>query len=256
VDVDLDMEGADAGTRPAKSEQTRALILETALRLFRENGYDGTTMRAIAREAGVSVGNAYYYFASKDHLVQGFYDRLAEDHRERFRDAVAGLTDFRARLQATLETWFDVAEPYHEFSAQLFKNAADPNSPLSPFSAQSAPARDAVIALYTDVLAGSDAKVDAELAALLPELLWLYHLGIVVYWVYDRSPGAERTRRLLVRCTALVARLVSLSRFKLLRPVVREVSDLLSEFFLKPGRPVEPVEPVGLVEPAGPVTPE
>src|SRR5882724_3131030 len=61
-----------------KSEQTRTLILETALRLFRERGYDRTTMRAIADEAGVSVGNAYYYFSSKEHLIQGFYDRMQE----------------------------------------------------------------------------------------------------------------------------------------------------------------------------------
>ena len=226
------MDEVERQARPAKSEQTRTLILETALRLFQENGYDGTTMRAIAKEAGVSVGNAYYYFASKEHLVQGFYDRMADDHRDRFRDAVAGRSDFRERLQATLETWLDVAAPYHEFSAQLFKNAADPNSPLSPFSQESAPAREAMFEIYADVLTGSDAKVDAELARMLPELLWLYHLGIVLYWVYDRSPGAERTRRLVARCTVLVARLVSLSRFKLLRPLVREVKDLLNEFLL------------------------
>ena len=52
--------------KTGKSEQTRALILETAMRLFQERGYDKTTMRAIAQEAGVSVGNAYYYFASKE----------------------------------------------------------------------------------------------------------------------------------------------------------------------------------------------
>ena len=226
------MDELEQQARPAKSEQTRRLILETALRLFQENGYDRTTMRAIAKEAGVSVGNAYYYFASKEHLVQGFYDRMAEDHRERFRDAVAGRRYFRERLQATLETWLDVAAAYHEFSAPLFRNAADPSSPLSPFSAESAPAREAMLEIYSDVLTGSDAKVDAELAAMLPELLWLYHLGIVVYWVYDRSPGAERTGRLVVRCTALVARLVTLSRFKLLRPMVRETKDLLNEFLL------------------------
>ena len=44
------------------------------MRLFREQGYEQTTMRAIAREAGVSVGNAYYYFASKEHLIEAFYE--------------------------------------------------------------------------------------------------------------------------------------------------------------------------------------
>ena len=65
-------ESGDQPTPPARrarGEQTRQLILETALRLFRERGYAETTMRAIAKEAGVAVGNAYYYFDSKEHLI-------------------------------------------------------------------------------------------------------------------------------------------------------------------------------------------
>jgi AcrR family transcriptional regulator len=225
-----------SGTGTSKSEQTRSLILETALRLFRERGYDRTTMRAIAEEAGVSVGNAYYYFASKEHLVQGFYDLIAEEHGRQLPAALAGKRELGDRLRTALEVWMVIAAPYHEFAAQLFKNAADPASPLSPFSAESGPARDAVIDLYRDVLAGSDAKLDRDLAAMLPELLWLYHMGIVLYWVYDRSPNAERTTRLVVRATAVVARLVALSRFKILRPLVREAKDLLSEFVLVQSR--------------------
>lgn len=61
--------GGRARPKTGKSEQTRALILQTAMRLFRERGYDRTTMRAIAQEAGVSVGNAYYYFESKEKLL-------------------------------------------------------------------------------------------------------------------------------------------------------------------------------------------
>src|SRR5579859_7942725 len=117
-------------SRAPKSEQTRALILETALRLFRERGYDRTTMRAIAEEAGVSVGNAYYYFASKEHLVQGFYDLIAAEHRRQLPAFLAGKRDFGDRMRTTLEVWLTIAAPYHEFAAQLFKNAADPASPL------------------------------------------------------------------------------------------------------------------------------
>ena len=70
-------------TKAVKSEQTRRLIVETALRLFRERGYEATTMRAIATEAGVSVGNAYYYFASKEALIQAYYDRAQAEHAGR-----------------------------------------------------------------------------------------------------------------------------------------------------------------------------
>ena len=62
------------------SDDTKALVRSTALRLFRERGYAATTMRAIAQEAGVATGNAYYHFASKDHLVQELYLDVTREH--------------------------------------------------------------------------------------------------------------------------------------------------------------------------------
>ena len=73
------------------SDDTKALVRSTALRLFRERGYAATTMRAIAQEAGVATGNAYYHFASKDHLVQELYlDVTREQAAAARRGAGAG----------------------------------------------------------------------------------------------------------------------------------------------------------------------
>jgi AcrR family transcriptional regulator len=47
-------------------------------------------MRAIAKEAGVAVGNAYYYFDSKEHLIQGFYDRNQAAHRAAAEPVLTG----------------------------------------------------------------------------------------------------------------------------------------------------------------------
>ncbi|WP_411081966.1 TetR/AcrR family transcriptional regulator [Streptomyces sp. cmx-18-6] len=218
------------GGKAAKSEQTRTLILETALRLFAERGYDRTTMRAIAQEAGVSVGNAYYYFSSKEHLVQGFYDRIAGEHAAAVRPVLADEEELADRIRGVLLIWLDVAEPYHRFAAQFFKNAADPDSPLSPFSDESAAAREAAISVHRETLAGSSTKSDPELAPLLPELLWLMQMGLVLFWVYDRSRGAERSRRLVERTAPIAARAIALSRFRVLRPLVRQVHALLVEF--------------------------
>ncbi|WP_433402246.1 TetR/AcrR family transcriptional regulator [Streptomyces sp. CA-146814] len=216
--------------KAAKSEQTRTLILETALRLFAERGYDKTTMRAIAQEAGVSTGNAYYYFSSKEHLVQGFYDRIAGEHAAAVRPVLADEAELAGRIRGVLLVWLEVAEPYHRFAAQFFKNAADPDSPLSPFSDESVAARDGAIAIHRQALAGSDTKSDPELSPLLPELLWLMQMGLVLFWVYDRSPGAERSRRLVERTAPIAARAIGLSRFRVLRPLVRQVHALLVEF--------------------------
>src|SRR5262249_8405751 len=133
VSVPAKNDPADEGATPTKSEQTRALILETAMRPFQEPRYDKTTMRAIAKEGGVSVGNPDYYFEGKEHLIQGFYDRIAAEHREAVRSVLERETDLERRLAGVLQAWLDIATPYHEFAVQFFKNAADPDSPLSPF---------------------------------------------------------------------------------------------------------------------------
>ncbi len=218
-----------AVVRTPKSEATRTLIVETALRLFQENGYDKTTMRAIAKEAGVSVGNAYYYFSSKEQLVQGFYDRITQLHDEACAEILTSEKDFAKRLRAVLVAWLEVAAPYHEFGRQFFVNAADPDSPLSPFSTESSPARDAQIALFRRVLEGSTAKVDPELRPELPELLWLYEMGVVLFWVHDRSPDCRRTRMLVDRTVPLLDRVIGLSRLRLLRPVTREIVQLIGD---------------------------
>ncbi|MET7730954.1 TetR family transcriptional regulator [Streptomyces sp. NPDC005402] len=230
-------DGPDEGDIPGKSEQTtkseqtRALILETAMRLFQERGYDKTTMRAIAQEAGVSVGNAYYYFAGKEHLIQGFYDRIAAEHQVAVREVLARESDLEARLAGVLKVWLDIAQPYHEFAVQFFKNAADPDSPLSPFSPESEHARVEAIAVHREVLRGATrTKVPEELRDILPELMWLSQMGLVLYWIFDRTEGRERSYRLAERGARLTARGVSLARFRVLRPLVREVHELFTDF--------------------------
>ncbi|GHA14615.1 TetR family transcriptional regulator [Streptomyces tauricus] len=223
-------EGPGAPRTPAKSEQTRALILETAMRLFQERGYEKTTMRAIAKEAGVSVGNAYYYFAGKEHLIQGFYDRMAVEHRAAVREVLDHERDLEKRIAGVLKAWLDVATPYHEFAVQFFKNAADPDSPLSPFSPESEHARVEAIGVCGEVLSGSKAKIPEELREVLPELLWLSQMGLVLYWIFDRTEGRERSYRLAERGARLTSLGVSLARFRVLRPLVREVHELFTDF--------------------------
>ncbi|MFF4401504.1 TetR/AcrR family transcriptional regulator [Streptomyces sp. NPDC001480] len=63
-------------------DRTRQLasqeILETALRLFTEQGYDETTIAQIAREAGVSQRTLFRYFGTKEDLLGGAQDRFGQ----------------------------------------------------------------------------------------------------------------------------------------------------------------------------------
>jgi len=214
---------AESEGRTPKAAQTRAHILQAALALFRERGYDGTTMRAVAQAAGVSVGNAYYHFESKEHLIQAYYDQVRDQLAEAAAPILEEERTLRKRLLRVLETQLDIIEPHHEFAGALFRTAADPSSPLSPFSPASAPVRQASTRLFTEVVDGSSAKVDPQLREELPHLLWLYHMGIVLFWVHDRSPGAQRTRELVERTVAVIDRLVKLARVPGLGPVVKQL---------------------------------
>lgn len=212
-----------------KAARTRSGIIDAALQLFREQGYEATTMRAIATAAGVSLGSAYYYFDSKQHLIQAFYDRTQLEHAAAARPAIEGEADLARRIMGVVETWLTIMEPYRAFAGTFFQNAADPNSPLSPFSPESATARELSIELWRNVIDGSDAKISKALKPWLPELLWLYFMGLVLFWVHDPSSEAARTRVVASRTIPLVVRIIGLARLPVLRPVLGELTALMQD---------------------------
>lgn len=212
-----------------KAQQTRAAILVASLELFRERGYDSTTMRAIAEHAGVALGNAYYYFNSKEHLIQAFYGRTHQEHVKACELILAQEIDLRARLLGVLRAKIATLEPYHQFAGKLFKTAADPHSPLNPFSDESDPTRQQSMALFAQVVTGSTARLPKDLLKELPFMLWLYHMGIILFWIHDSSPRRARTHRLIDRTVDIIARLIALAGNPLMRPLRKSAIRLMSE---------------------------
>ena len=223
------MKSAKTSTKTAKGEQTKALILNTALEMLHERGYEDTTMRAIAEKAGVSLGNAYHYFGSKDHLIQAFYHRTHEEHLRASLPALRKESSLRARLLAVIRLKIDTLEPYHEFAGVLFQTAADPHSPLNPFAHAAAPVRRDSIRLFEDLVAGSKARIPSDLREELPYLLWLYHMGIILFWIHDTSRKRARTYRLIDQTVDLLDRFISLASNPLMRPLRKKALRLVAE---------------------------
>ena len=86
------------GLRERKKAKTHAAIQEEALRLFREQGYDATTVEQIAEAAEVSPSTFFRYFPTKEDVV--FYDVLDPPMVESFRAQPRELNPIQAMRQA------------------------------------------------------------------------------------------------------------------------------------------------------------
>ena len=133
----------------------------------------------------------------------------------------------QGRLRAVLKQILDNSAPYHEFSGVLFRTAADPGSPLNPFSPESEAVRQESIAWFAEIIKGTKTKIPADLAVELPALLWLYHMGIILFWIHDRSPNQSKSYRLMEHTVDIVAKLISLASNPLLRPVRKSTLQLI-----------------------------
>jgi len=213
----------------SKSQATRDKISGIAIQSFRDRGYEQTTLRLIAAEADVSVGNAYYYFPTKNHLVQELYVRVQEEHRARAEPRLESVEGLAPRLVIALETGLRTLEPYHSSASGFLAAAISPTSAVNPLSEGSTAARELAVSLFRDVVEGSTTALPARLKTALPELLWFAYLGLALYWVYDQSPGQGKSRVLLRRSCALFGTVLPLLRLPFVRGPLDEALDIVEE---------------------------
>jgi AcrR family transcriptional regulator len=209
-----------------KSDETRARILAAAIDLFRRQGFDATTMREIAAGAEMATGAAYYYFDSKDAIVLAFYDQAMRDMAPLLEQAAGAGKDLKPRIAALLDVKLRYFEPNRRLLGTLAAHA-DPAHPLSPFSEQTRDIRERDMLYFERALTETRVRITPDLKPHLPRVLWMYQMGIILFWIYDRSEAQQRTRTLIDKSLAIVVRLIKLAGFPLLRPIRRMVVDLM-----------------------------
>jgi len=210
-----------------RAEDTRRKIYEAAMAMFREKGFEQTTMRDIAAKAGVALGGAYYYFSSKEAIVLTFYGEMQENSHESILEAMAGHKKLKDRIRCIMEKRFELLEPNRKFCDALFRHAPDSKDPLSPFSEETRPIRERAIEHLRIAIEGGDVKVPADLKPHLPYLLWLYQMGMILFWLYDRSPGQERTKKLMEKSLGLLVNLLRFSGLPLMKPLRKTALELV-----------------------------
>jgi AcrR family transcriptional regulator len=216
----------------SKSEATREHILDTAIRLFRQDGFDETTMRETATEAGVALGLAYHYFPSKESLVMAYYERVQREHHVIAYEKLAHIKPIRGRLTMLLQTKLDILKDDRKLLGALFRYTGSPEHSLSFLGKATAPLRADCMSLFAEAL--EPERLPDDLSELLPLAMWALHMGVLLYFLYDSSPNLKRTRKLADGSVELLVGFLKLAKIPLLRPVRRSVVGLLREAELIP----------------------
>jgi AcrR family transcriptional regulator len=186
--------------RDLNKERTKKRILHVALALFRKKGFRQATMRDIAQAAGIALGTTYNYFPTKEHLALYFFEQALERVLLRHRGEVPAAASLEEQIFQLIALELEEIAPYHEFLNVLVVEATLPGSPLHPFGldVQTLKSR------HLDYVAGllREARDRGELPALgfegmMLSAFWVFHLGMIIFWLNDESQNKEDTWMLL-----------------------------------------------------------
>jgi AcrR family transcriptional regulator len=108
-----------------KKKAVRDAILGSAFALFSQHGYAGTTLAAIAADAGITTSNIYRYYGSKLEILYAVFGPWFSAHLDRLEERLKRLRSPRARLRAILlALWRDIPEADNGFYNNLMQALA------------------------------------------------------------------------------------------------------------------------------------
>jgi AcrR family transcriptional regulator len=207
------------GRPPGQTPQGAAAkqrLYEIAIRRMARHGYDTTTLRDVAKEAGVSVGLLYRYFPSKRAVIIALYDELSAEYARKALQMRPG--KWRDRFVFALKTSLAVLEPHRmTLRALIPVLVGDPEEGL--FARSAAFSRLRVQTVFQDAVVGSNDAPPSALAEAMGRLLYLVHLAILLWWLLDKTAKQRATAALIalieqvLPTTAVTLRLPPVRRF-------------------------------------------
>jgi AcrR family transcriptional regulator len=108
-----------------KSDRTRQTILDAAALLFRDQGFRATTLRQIAGAAEIKAGSVYYYFTSKDQILDEVMEhgiRVVYDAVETAVSALPECASGRKRLETAMATHLYTLLQYGNYTSANIQN--------------------------------------------------------------------------------------------------------------------------------------
>lgn len=194
-----------------ENNATAEKIVEAATMLWSQKGYEEVTMRELARRLGMGVSSLYFYFRSREEIVQFLYHKLNKQILEEFRANDKGERNLANNLARYMRIKLDKLAPHRSCLIALIKETIDPNSSLNPMSKDSDDVRSMNIDLFKDLVGRSGAVAQDQVGD-TASALWLANLGIILYWIHDKSHAYENTFTLIEKTGNMIGLLPMLGK--------------------------------------------
>jgi AcrR family transcriptional regulator len=206
------------GTPLGKSDLTKAKILGVALQLFREKGFDNTTMRDIATACDMAVGTAYHHFESKETIVSAYYEWVQHEHLRRVTEYNQSKHTLKQRLEHALQSKLEIVAGDQKLLSVIMRYIGDAEHPLSIFATSTKHLREE--AVQTFKIALGNEPMSADLRELAPVALWALHMGLLLYFLHDKTQG-ERSNKLASQTLELLLQVFGMLGLPLVQPLIK-----------------------------------
>jgi len=221
---------SDRKRKNLKGEHTRARVQEIALKTFKENGFENTSLRQLAERCNISLGAFYYYFNSKEEIILELYNASALQFQSETAKIFAEDNDFQSCLQKIFTLRIETLSQHRELFKVLAKHALDLNSPISPYSTHTKAIREISIGEFRKLIAHTRPKLTKELEESLPTLLWAMMMGLILFWLLDSSKDQNKTKKIISFAVNTVARLLSALNIPLIGQHLIPINEIMSLF--------------------------
>lgn len=184
-------------TQSAK-EKTKVKILQAAVDLIIEKGFENASMREMAKSAGVSNPTIYNYFPSKEKLL---YAYIEQKHKEA-REILQNIDEFhtytlREQLQTLVETELELYLEDREFIIQIADMVFHSSGLKIGTLYESNKIFVETVEEMLNIAIEAEEINEPPFREHLPKLFWDYYIMVVAYWIKDESEMFENTTQFI-----------------------------------------------------------
>jgi len=183
-------------TTKAQQDATRARIVRCAVDLIVRNGYDAVTMKDIAKAAAIGDATIYKYFATKERLILGYFDQVAEQAVRVAHDAPDFASyDLQSKLQRLTDALLEILAPDRAFVGVAGGMLAKSPLLLLGDQLQAKLTLKETVATFLDAAVQEGELPPSDFARPMAGLYADFCYGVMAFWMRDETPHAAETTR-------------------------------------------------------------